>query len=287
MHCALLQPFLDLLRAGTAAMKDMAHAGDSPAHGQRSLGGTPRAALSSSQAGTPTAPDSSSPPAAAAAAGGPADASFTLQQELGALKLTMLQMVQALAARVQTTGELSEVVTGVLHSVAASLQLQRYSVPWTVSAAGAAAAANGPSELPVSPFQLAAAGPAAAAQVVGPSGSRDAQLAGGPAGTAKLASAAVALELAAAAAESHVQDKAFVTPPSSFGGSAGFTRSEPAVLLPGGVVPAQLVSASLPILLHGAPGLRPTVHRILLALLPAAPQVRSGPLCMLTLALRL
>lgn len=282
----LLQPFLDLLRAGTAAMKDtLAHPGDSPAHGQRSMTGTPRAALSSSQAGTPTAPDNSSPPAAAAA-GGPADAAFTLQQELGALKLTMLQMVQALAARVQTTGELSEVVTGVLHSVAASLHLQRYIVPRTLSAAGAAAAANGPSELPVSPFQVAAAGPSAAAQVAGPSGSRDAQLAGGPAGAAKLASAAVALELAAAAAESHVQDKAFVTPPSSFGGSAAATRSELAVMLPGGVVPSQLVSASLPFLLHGAPALRPTVHRILLALLPAAPQVCSGPLCTLALALR-
>lgn len=261
---------LDLFRAGTAAIKDLAHlpADAGPA-------AVPRAG-SSSQAGTPTAagtPRTGSQAGAADTAGG-ASGEPALQQQLAGLKLTMLETVQALAARVQTAAELCEVITGVLTAVAADLNYSGHSHARTPSsAAGAVAAAmNGPAgDAASSPFQPMAA---TAASFSPPAGTRERQLAAGD--PAKLARAGVALDLAAAAAEARMQDQQpFRTPLSSFttSASSSVTGWHGALRLPNGVLPVQLLSAALPLMQHGPPVVRHAVQRILLALLPGAPQV--------------
>jgi hypothetical protein len=73
------------------------------------------------------------------------------------------------------------------------------------------------------------------------------------------------LQCAAAATE------AYVVQCSSSSSSSG--QGQPALVLPGGALPAGLVSAALP-LLRAAPALvRRPVQRVLLALLPAASKV--------------
>lgn len=191
----------------------------------------------------------------------------------------MLETVQGLAGRVQTAAELCEVITGVLTSVSTDLHYQ--SAPRRLSGAGGwlPGAANVPAtQVGSSPFQTAALGSAA-----GGAGGASAQVAreGSTAAAAatvdasRLATASMALELAATAAETRLAEQdSFVTPCSSFTGTAAVRPgSSSGHSLAGGVLPAKLVAAALPMLAHGPPVLRHAVQRILLALLPAAPQV--------------
>jgi hypothetical protein len=99
----------------------------------------------------------------------------------------------------------------------------------------------------------------------------------------KLAAAGMALQLAAAAAEGCLdeQQTQFVTPANSFTGTASSSTSSTEGLaasrsLPGGVLPARLVAAALPLLTQGPCALSHTVQRLLLALVPSAPQVRQA-----------
>lgn len=286
--CFTAQPFLDFLRAGTAAMKEgLAHLGESPTPGQHPASAVARAAQSS-QSSTPraSAAPGGTQQLSSAGAAPVAEHASTVRQQLAGLKLAMFQTVQALAGRVQTGGELCEVVTGVLHAVAAELHCQGHSSPTRLSSSGgaaaavASAAANGPvGEFGSSPFELAAAG-GAPVSTTG-TGARDGSLSTKSTDSAKLAEAGMALQLAAAAAEGCLgeQDDAFVTPISSFTGTAlagagtasangGTGRG-----LPGGMLPAKLVSAALPLLTRAPLVVRHAVQRILLTLLPAAPQV--------------
>jgi hypothetical protein len=92
----------------------------------------------------------------------------------------------------------------------------------------------------------------------------------------------MALQLAAAAAEGCLgpQDDRFVTPVSSFtgpvAGAASSADRGAAPGLPGGMLPTKLVSAALPLLTQGPRAVRHAVQRVLLSLVPAAPQVRLG-----------
>lgn len=283
------QPFLDLWRAGTAAVKDLAHLGESPIPGQHPAAAA-HAAQSSSQGSTPRAASSSQQQQPLAGAAPGSEHAGTVRQQLAELKLTMLQTVQALAGRVQTGAELCEVVTGVLHAVTADLRCQGHSSPVRLSSSGgAAAAANGPvfangvsGSFGGSPFEVAAAG-TAPASFLGTAASRDGGAPVSAADAATLATAGMALQLAAAAAEGCVgeRDGAFVTPLSSFTAGPDATHSADGVAslrgLPGGVLPSRLVSAALPLLTQGPPVVRHAVQHILLTLLPTAPQGVASP----------
>jgi hypothetical protein len=90
----------------------------------------------------------------------------------------------------------------------------------------------------------------------------------------------MALQLAAAAAEGCLdeQQTQFVTPANSFTGVSGSSTSSmdggaAARSLPGGVLPARLVAAALPLLTQGPCALSHALQRLLLALVPSAPQV--------------
>lgn len=220
-----------------------------------------------------------------------------MQQQLAHLKLVMLQTVHALAGRVQTAAELCEVVTGVLTGAAASLNYPSCSSPPVLSLAGgpasAAVALGGSGAGIASPFQPAAALPPTAS--FGGAGAGSREVVATPLGApdhAKLAAAVMALQLAAAAADgclSEQQDQ-FVTPFNSFTGTAPSTSgSSSPRSLPGGVLPPKLVAAAQPLLTQGPHVLRHAVQRILLALLPAAPQVRRrcgcGSAAMLSISL--
>jgi hypothetical protein len=198
----------------------------------------------------------------------------------------MVQTVQALAGRVQTGGELCEVVTGVLQAVTEDLNYPGISSPASGnSATGGTAAANGLGEAGAgaSPFLQAAALPAGASLSSLATGHEQAE----PISAiepAKLATAGMALQLAAAATEAGVEQlqeeqQPFTTPLNSFTGAAAssadasFTGGPPVRQLADGVLPGKLVMAAAPLLRQGPAVLRHAVQRILLALLPAAPQV--------------
>jgi hypothetical protein len=283
-----VQPFLEFLRVGTAAMMDgLAHLGESPVPGQQlgSAAAAHKAAQTSSQAGTATVTHAArdaqlSAGAGAGVGGGDAAGGTLVQRQLAHLKLTMLQMVHALAGRVQTAAELCEVITGVLNAAAASLNYPSCSSPPVLSSAGgpvsAAAALGGSGAGGASPFQPAATLPPMVS--FGGAGGRDgAGAAPGAADEGKLAAVLMALQLAAAAADGCLlaQQEHFVTPCSSFTGTGvAPSNSEAQRSLPGGVLSTKLVAAALPLLMQGPHVLRHAVQRILLALLPAAPQVR-------------
>lgn len=277
---------------GTAAMMDgLAHLGESPVPGQQpgSAAAAQKAAHSSSQAGTAAITQaardvqlSAGGGAGAGGGGGGGDAAggTLVQRQLAHLKLTMLQMVHALAGRVQTAAELCEVITGVLNAAAASLNYPSCSSPPVLSTAGgpasAAAALGGSGAGGASPFQPAATLPPTVS--FGGAGGRDgAGAAPGAVDEGKLAAVLMALQLAVAAADGclSAQQEHFVTPCSSFTGTGiAPSSSDTQRSLPGGVLPSKLVAAALPLLTQGPHVLRHAVQRILLALLPAAPQVR-------------
>lgn len=242
--------------------------GDSPTPGQVPSQSAALAMRGSSQPSTPV-PDGEhiSSSQSTGGAGPPGEPAAVVRKQLAELKVSMLQTVQALGARVQTTAELCEVLTGVLDAIAASMH---YSSP-PVLQSGNGAAAGGRADAAGGPSLFCAAVSAGGAGGVRDTAASDPN---------KLAAAGMALQLAAAAAEGCLDEHQtqFVTPANSFTGTASSSTSSTEGLaathsLPGGVLPARLVAAALPLLTQGPCALSHAVQRLLLALVPSAPQV--------------
>lgn len=265
-----MQAFLDLLRAGTAAVKDLTHLPSisaSPAAAQQQAAAAAVAGLRGSSAVTEQScvtaagGTGSSQPGAVlvqSADGGSSDAAAAFEQQLALLKASVLASVRVLGVRVGTTAELCEAVAAVLGAVAEEMQVSKaahlHSPRRGLSSAGAAASTAGARA--ASPFAARAGTPVAGAE----DGVHDAGAATDEVSAA--AGAVMALECAAAATEAYMQQQQQQQGPGA-GGCA----------LAGGVLPPGLVSAALPLLAGGPGVVRRAVQRILLTLLPAATNV--------------
>lgn len=186
------------------------------------------------------------------------------KQQLAHLKEALLAAVRLLAGRIGTAAELCEAVTGALAAAGAELGL--------TGPGGSAGAASVLFSGLVGGQSVGSGGGAAAAAAGGGAGVQ-----AGPdqeADASEAAAAAMMLQCAAAATAAFV---------AQCGGSSRGTAlqqagaGQPLLVLPGGVLPAGLVAAALPLLQASPALIRRPVQHILLALLPAATKVGVRP----------
>eukprot|EP00878_Enallax_costatus_P011272 GHUV01011769.1.p1 GENE.GHUV01011769.1~~GHUV01011769.1.p1 ORF type:complete len:887 (+),score=340.48 GHUV01011769.1:35-2695(+) len=248
-----MQVFLDLLHMGPiSAAKDTNH--------------------SSAMAASPAAPTAAASVDDAAAGNEAAQPgsqgsndTVVLKEQLAHLKEYMLSAVQLLADQVGTAAELCEALTSVLAAASAELGL-----------AATSAADAGPAET-ASRLSAGGAGSAAGA------GDRGAVVSGGGAAAGdqaatrqateltEAAAATMMLQCAAAATDTFVQRCGQLHQQHMAAGSAaGQQIRDKLLVLPGGVLPGNLVAAALPLLAAGQAVVRRPVQRILVGLLPAA-----------------
>lgn len=181
-------------------------------------------------------------------------------QQLAHLKGSALSAVRLLAGQVGTAAEVCEALTGALTAAGAELGLASGSqvegvrpaavtplVKWLSTAGTTRAADRGPF---VSGGGYAAVDSQTAEQAVD---------------VTKGAAAAMVLQCAAAATDAFLQ-QCRLPQSSSTGSSAGHSR----LVLPGGVLPGNLVAAALPLLRASSADIRRPVQHMLLEMLPLA-----------------
>lgn len=198
-----------------------------------------------------------------------------VKQQLAHLKGTILAAVQQLVGRIGTAAELCEALSCVLAAAGAELGLAASAV----DSAGPAGLADLAARLSGDFSEKASASAAAdreAAATGGGAAAGDQAAARQAAELTEAAAATMMLQCGATATDAFVQRCRRTQPEQPAAVlAAGQLIRDKLLVLPGGVLPGNLVAAALPLLAAGQAVVRRPVQRILLGLLPAAHKV--GP----------